>query len=107
MKRFQLSQAAAEDIREIRRYTREQFGLEQAIKIRRRFHEILETLTHSPLSAPLRDEYDPPGKTFRYCPAVGSFVIVYEPVVDGIRVARVLHGARNLARELAREAGEE
>jgi hypothetical protein len=36
-----------------------------------------------------------------------SFIIVYEPTDDGIRVARLLHGARNLAIELDRDSGED
>ena len=33
--------------------------------------------------------------------------LVYEPTDEGIRVARLLHGARNLAAELDRDAGDE
>jgi hypothetical protein len=36
-----------------------------------------------------------------------SFIIVYEPTDDGIRVARLLHGARYLAAELDRDAGDD
>ena len=36
-----------------------------------------------------------------------SFIIVYEPVDDGIRVVRLLHGARDLAAELSSDAGDE
>ena len=107
MSRFQLSRTATEDIREIRRYTREHFGLGQAAKIREHFQEIFKALAHAPLSAPRREEYDPPGKAFRYRLALKRFIIVYEPVDQGIRVARVLHGARDLASELEREAGKE
>jgi plasmid stabilization system protein ParE len=38
---------------------------------------------------------------------LGSFVVVYEAADDGIRVARVLHGARKLAAELERDAGDD
>jgi hypothetical protein len=36
-----------------------------------------------------------------------SILIVYEPTDDGIRVARLLHGARQLAAELDHDAGEQ
>jgi len=107
MSRFQLSRAAADDLHEIRRFTHEQFGLKQAIKIREQFRKIFETLAHAPRSAPRREEYDPEGKSFRYFPALKRFIIVYEPSDRGIRVARILHGARDLARELELEAGKQ
>lgn len=107
MPRIVLSRAAAADLEEIDEFTIEQFGLDQAVRLRKRFRKVLETLASAPHSAPRREEYDPPGKTFRYCPAVQRFVVVYEPAADGIRVARILHGARNLARELDRESGGE
>ena len=106
MARFVISSAAASDLEEIDEFTRAEFGLEQAARLRRRFRRVLGTLVHAPNSAPRRAEYDPPGKAFRYCLAVLSFVIVYEPGDDGIRVARVLHGARNLASELGRRPGD-
>jgi len=107
MKRILLSAAAATDLEEIDDYTIEHFGLRQAAEIRDQFWETFQTLLHSPSMAPLRRDYDPPGKTFRYFPALKRFVIVYEPVDTGIRVARVLHGARDLVAELGRESGEE
>ena len=48
-----------------------------------------------------REALDPPGRTFRYFVVMKRFVIVYEPTATGIRIARILHGMRNLAAELA------
>jgi toxin ParE1/3/4 len=107
MRRVSLSKAAAADLDEIDNYTLESFGLGQAVRIRRQFQETFRALVEAPLSAPRRKEYDPPGRAFRYFPALKRFIIVYEPVDKGIRVARVLHGARDLAKELEREAGRE
>ncbi len=107
MARVLLSNAAAADLEEIGDYTLEKFGLNQAVKIRKQFEETLSALADAPLTAPRREEYDPPGKTFRYRFALKRFVIVYEPADDGIRVARILHGARDLVRELGRETGED
>ncbi len=105
MSRFWLSRASVADLREIRRYTHEQFGLGQAIKVRDRFRDTFRELSRLPYSAPRREEYDPPGKAFRYGVVLARFVIVYEPTKGGIRVARVLHGARDLASVLASDAG--
>ncbi len=48
---------------------------------------------------------DPPGHRFRYSVVLERF-IVCEPTENGIRIARLLHGARNVADELARDAGD-
>ena len=34
---------------------------------------------------------------------VGTYLIFYRPIVDGIEVARILHGARDISAELFRE----
>jgi len=60
-----------------------------------------------PLSGQLRPDISPPGRRFRYWTVLGIFVVVYEPVDVGIRVARILHGARNLVEEICRDAGDD
>ena len=67
----------------------------------------LNNLAESPLIGRTNEELDPPGRSFRYFTVVKSFIIVYEPMDDGIRVARLLHGVRNLAAELDRDAGDD
>ena len=104
MSRVLLSEAARNDRRAIAAYTYEQFGALQARRLRDRFQAILESLAESPLSGRARPDLDPPGSAFRYAVALGTFVIVYEPTGAGIRVARILHGARDLATELEAEA---
>lgn len=99
------SRAAAADLEAIDDYTLEAFGLVQAERLRERLREIFLSLCQTPLASPRRPEYDPPGKEFRYCFALQRWVIVYQPAAEGIRVARVLHGARELLAELERDAG--
>ena len=105
MKRVSLSKAAVADLEAIDDYTIEHFGLTQAIRTSERFRETFELLGEMPRSGQLREEISPPGREFRYRAVLGSFVVVYEAVDDGIRVARVLHGARNLVAELEPDAG--
>lgn len=107
MRRVSLSKAAAADLEAIDDYTIEHFGLNQAITTTERFRETFELLGEMPRSGQLRQEISPPGREFRYRTVLGSFVVVYEPADDGIRVARVLHGARNLIAELERDAGDD
>lgn len=105
MNRIVLSHAARDDRREITEYTVARFGLQQARRLRDHFEATLVKLAESPLIGHTNKELDPPGYSFRYFPVMKSFVIVYEPTKDGIRVARFLHGARNLAVELDHDSG--
>ncbi len=107
MSRIVFSEAARDDRRAITAHTVEQFGIHQARRLRVNFERVLNTLADSPSIGRLRDELDPPGHTFRYFVVMKLFIIVYQPTITGIRVARILHGMRNLAAELDRDAGDE
>ncbi|HVS10631.1 MAG TPA: type II toxin-antitoxin system RelE/ParE family toxin [Planctomycetota bacterium] len=107
MSRIVISHAARLDRREITAYTAEQFGVDSARRLRRRFEAVLNALADSPLIGRACKSLDPPGRTFRYLLVARTFIVVYEPLKGGIRVARILHGSRNLAAELQREAGED
>ena len=103
MSRVVLSAAARSDRREITSYTVERFGSAQARRLRDRFESTLDTLAESPLIGQTNEELDPPGRSFRYFVMMKTFIIVYQPTDEGIRVVRLLHGARNLASELDRD----
>ena len=105
MSRVLLSAAVRQDRRAITEYTVKRFGVQQARRLRDRFETLLNALAESPLIGRNREELDPPGHTSRYLVAMKSFVIVYEPAEDGIRIVRLLHGARDLAAELESDAG--
>jgi plasmid stabilization system protein ParE len=105
MSKVVFSKAARADRRAITAYKR--FGVEQARRLRERFEATINSLASAPLSGHRREELDPPGRSFRYLSVLKTFIIVYEPADDGIRVVRLLHGARNLAAEMARDAGDE
>ncbi len=107
MSRVVLSQAARLDRREITAYTVKRFGIQQARRLRDRFQATLNALAETPLIGHTSEELDTPGYTFRHWVVMKIFIIVYEPTEDGIRVARLLHGARNLAEELDRDAGDD
>ncbi len=107
MSKVVFSKAARADRRAITAYTVKRFGIEQARRLRERFEATIDSLTAAPLTGHRREDLDPPGRSFRYLSVLKTFIIVYEPADDGIRVVRLLHGARNLAAELARDAGDE
>lgn len=101
-----LSLAAQADLDAIDSFTIEQFGLDQAVRLRERFKQAFDLLVESPLSGRQLESASPAGRPFRYWLIGGTFVIVYEPVENVIRVARVLHGAQHLIRELMRDSGD-
>lgn len=107
MSRIVLSESAREDRRDITAYTIERFGLGQARRLRHRFEAALSQLADAPLVGSTNKELDPLGRSCRYFVLMKSFVIAYEPTLQGIRVVRILHGARNLAAELQRDHGDE
>jgi plasmid stabilization system protein ParE len=107
MSKVVFSKAARSDRREITAYTVRRFGVDQARQLRQSFQSKISALARTPMMGHRREELDPPGRSFRYLTVMKSFIVVYEPADDGIRVVRLLHGARNLARELARDAGDE
>jgi toxin ParE1/3/4 len=106
MARIAFSEAARDDRRTITTHTVERFGVDQARRLRANFERVLNTLADTPTIGRPRPELDPPGRTFRYLVVMKLFIIVYQPTATGIRVARILHGMRNLAAELARDAGD-
>lgn len=106
MTTIQLSAAARIDRREITEHTVERFGLSQARRLRDAFESALHNLAESPNLGRANEELDPPDHSFRYYPVMKRFIIVYQRTEDGIRVARLLHGARSLAEELHRESGD-
>ncbi len=107
MNRVVFSEAARADRREITDYTVERFGIGQGRRLRANFARAVESLAATPRIGSLREALDPPGRTFRYFMVMKRFVIVYQPTATGIRIARILHGMRNLAAELDRDAGDE
>ncbi len=106
MNQVVFSEAARRDRQEITAYTVEHFGIEQARRLRQLFEDVRSTLAESPLIGRANPELDPPGHSFRYSVVMKRFIIVYEPTDTGIRVARLIHGARNLALELEHDAGD-
>jgi toxin ParE1/3/4 len=57
----------------------------------RQLREKCRTLAQFPLLGESRDELVPTLRAF----AVGSYVIYYRPLPDGVRIERVLHGSRD------------
>jgi plasmid stabilization system protein ParE len=79
------------------------FGIQEARRLRERIEATMESHAVAPLTGHGREDLDPPGRSFRYVSGLKTFIIVYEPAGDGIRVVRLLHGVRDLAAgELAR-----
>ena len=96
MSRFLLSPSAELDLDEIDLQTIEVFGFSQAWRTATAFRDALQSLADEPGIGHRREGLDPPGWTFRYFTVLRRFVIVYQPSTEGIRVARILDGSRDL-----------
>lgn len=106
-KPIQLSHAAANDIREIESYTLSNFGEKQTLQFLEKFEASLSLLATMPGIGMKRPEFDPPQHQFRYHAILSSFVVVYEETSEFIRIARIIHGARNLLSELMKDTASE
>lgn len=99
MPRCELTARASEDLREIARYTRREWGLHQARRYREELQLALQKLSLSPLVGLSRDEVAEQVRSFQ----VASHIAFYVPRTDGITVLRVLHPSMDVQRAFSRE----
>jgi plasmid stabilization system protein ParE len=105
MPSFVLSRSAELDLDALDLQTIEQFGFDQADRTSEAFLDAMRRLSEMPEIGHTRAELDPPGRTFRYW-VLRRFLVVYEPVDTGIRVARIIDATRDLRAVLERELGD-
>jgi toxin ParE1/3/4 len=93
MPRLEISPAANSDLIEIGVYIAQQCGsVRRAESFLTALQQTFETLATRPEMGELRTEF----ATRQYRSfSVGNYVIYFRPIPDGIRIARVLHGARD------------
>jgi len=93
MPRLEISPRAEEDLIEIGTYIATSSGSrETAERFLRKVVAMCERLARNPAMGQLRTEF----ATGQYRSfSIGRYVVYFQPVVDGIRVARILHGARD------------
>lgn len=92
MNRYFIGRRAAEDLAEIHAFISRDRPDAADRQIEAFFHTI-ETIASQPLIGELHNDLLPELRTF----SVGNFVICYAITGDHIDVARVLHGARDIA----------
>ncbi|HVA51655.1 MAG TPA: type II toxin-antitoxin system RelE/ParE family toxin [Pirellulales bacterium] len=91
MRRFALSHLARTDLAEIREYVARDKRA-AARRLVSAFYERFRLSADFPELGEKRDDLRPDLRSF----SVGSYVIFYLPDVHGVRIARVMHGARNI-----------
>ncbi len=107
MRGVTFSPSAEADLQAIDDYTFEQFGHRQAVETAAAFESALKALADNPRSGRVDERLSLSGRAFRVRVVLSSFVIVYEPHRNGIRVARILHAARDLPSVLLDDAGDD
>jgi plasmid stabilization system protein ParE len=96
MTRYRLQRTARQDLRDIYRYV----ALDNppaAARLLGRFYDHFRFLAANPLAGELRTDIGPTVPLF----SVGNYVIVYRPDKQGVVIAHVVHGARDLNALLA------
>lgn len=91
---YRLSEEAGKDIEEIFDYTLEAFGIDQAVKY---FTDLESTLTSLPLNPEMGKARNEIKIGLRSFPFV-SHVVFYRILPDHIRIVRVLHASRDIAK---------
>ena len=96
MPAYQLSEEAQNDLKEISRYTRENWGNKQAKYYLVELAAGFENLARSPKLGKARDEIE---KGIRSFP-VARHIIFYRTGTECIEIARVLHASMDIKRHL-------
>ena len=97
---FEFSPRAAEDVKDIVRYTKGRWGLEQARRYRQELELGLQKLSLSPNLGRNREDIASTIRSFR----VGSHIAFYKADKDRIVVIRVLHSSMDVERAFQRQA---
>jgi len=102
MSRFYLSRAAEDDLESVWNF----IGIEgdnprAAARLIDRIIEVVDLLAAQPLLGELRGDFADVAPDIRSF-SVGNYVIFYRPTPGGVRVGRILHGARDAQSELRR-----
>ncbi|MBU4272904.1 MAG: type II toxin-antitoxin system RelE/ParE family toxin [Planctomycetes bacterium] len=91
MSRFRLSSLAKSDLAEIRHHIRRDKPLAADRQIAA-FFQRFRTLARNPELGQRRPEFGPDLRVFSF----GNYVIVYRPFANGVEIARVVSGYRDL-----------
>jgi len=92
MSGFRLSHRAERDLEEIADYIADR-NPSAAVREVERLLERFALLATQPLMGQLRDDLPDHPRAF----SAGNYLVVYQPTVNGIEVARVVHAARDVA----------
>ena len=101
MSRYLLSEHAQQDFLAHERHTAERFGERQADRLSDAFFAAFDRVAAHPSAGHVRDDLAPPGRPLRFITASKVFLIVYEPVDEGIDIVRIFHGSQDVKAELA------
>ncbi|MHC4267788.1 MAG: type II toxin-antitoxin system RelE/ParE family toxin [Planctomycetota bacterium] len=96
MSGYRLSVAAQNDLREISRYTKENWGNKQAKHYLVELAAGIENIARSPKLGKVRDEIEMGIRSF----TIARHVVFYRKGTECIEIARVLHASMDIKRHL-------
>ncbi|MHC4993732.1 MAG: type II toxin-antitoxin system RelE/ParE family toxin [Planctomycetota bacterium] len=105
MIKITLSRSAEADLYAIDLHTIELFGFDQADATANIFREAFIKLAANPGMGRTLDDLNPTDDELRFWVVLDRFLIVYQPTGDGIRIARIIDGSRDMFRALEDDPG--
>lgn len=93
MKPYRLSPEAQDDLADIRQYLVGEGGASLARHVLREIREALRFLAIAPGAGHMREDLT--GEAVKFWP-VFSYLIVYDPVMQPLGIARILHASQDL-----------
>ena len=100
MTRYNLTETAEEELREILRYLMDRDGPARTMHVHQKFLQAFEILTHSPGLGYHRPALT--GNSLRWWP-VFRYLVLYDPGIEPLTILRILHRARDLDRIFTEE----
>lgn len=100
---YVLTASADADMLRINYETIMRFGVGQSEKNEVTFQETFQNLADNPLMGHLREDLCPPDLELRFWTVLRRFLIVYQPIENGVIVARVFDGSQDVRSELAED----
>jgi toxin ParE1/3/4 len=93
VKRYRLSPEAQDDLKDIRQYLVKEGGAGLARYVLREIRQALQFLAETPGAGHLREDLT--SEPVKFWP-VFSYLIVYDPMMQPLGIARIFHGSQDL-----------
>jgi len=102
-RRYVLTPIAQEDLNAIEDRTFDSFGLGPALSLSEEMHGAFADLAEQPGLGHLREDLSPSDRPFRYITIKQRFMVIYEPIEEGIVIVRIMDGTQDVRGRLSED----